>query len=69
MVSAPPALSRRLAMAGWVEDVAAGRRLQRDLAPGQRLVGRDGALWRWDGFTRCRRALLAQPSICAIGTG
>jgi chromosome segregation protein len=52
MVSAPPALSRRLAMAGWVEDVAAGRRLQRDLAPGQRLVGRDGALWRWDGFTR-----------------
>ena len=52
MVGAPPALSRRLALSGWVADPAAGRRLQRDLAPGQLLVGRDGALWRWDGFTR-----------------
>ncbi len=61
VVCAPPALSRRLAAAGWVDDAAAGRRLQRDLAPGQLLVGRDGALWRWDGFTR----LSARPSAAA----
>ncbi len=52
MVRAPSALSRRLALTGWVDDAATGRRLQRQLAPGQRLVGRDGGLWRWDGFTR-----------------
>ena len=50
-VSAPPALSRSLAQAGWVEDEDTGRRLQSRLAPGQRLVDREGRLWRWDGFT------------------
>ena len=29
-----------------------GDRLQSDLRPGQRLVSRDGGLWRWDGFRR-----------------
>ena len=52
VVTAPPELGRSLALAGWVEDAAAGRNLQPILAPGQRLVGRDGCLWRWDGFTR-----------------
>ena len=61
VVSAPPELGRSLAGAGWVEDAAAGRNLQRNLAPGQRLVGRDGGLWRWDGFTR----LAANPSAAA----
>ncbi|TIN31923.1 MAG: chromosome segregation protein SMC, partial [Mesorhizobium sp.] len=28
-----------------------GKWLQAQLAPGQRLVSREGALWRWDGFT------------------
>ena len=50
-VTAPGALSRRLAHAGWVEDEETGRRLQPSLAPGQRLVDREGRLWRWDGFT------------------
>jgi chromosome segregation protein len=61
VVNAPPALDRSFAQVGWVEDAAAGRSLQRNLAPGQRLVGRDGCLWRWDGFTR----LAARPSAAA----
>ncbi|WP_019169796.1 chromosome segregation protein SMC [Pseudaminobacter salicylatoxidans] len=50
VVRAPNQLARRLAQIGIVEP-AEGARLQRLLAPGQRLVSRDGALWRWDGFT------------------
>ena len=51
-VSAPPALARSLAQAGWVESEEIGRALQGRLAPGQRVVDREGRLWRWDGFTR-----------------
>ncbi len=51
-VTAPSALGRRLAQSGWVKDEATGRRLQPELLPGQRLVDREGRLWRWDGFTR-----------------
>ena len=50
-VTAPAALSRRLRQIGVVADAAAGAALQQDLQPGQRLVTRDGALWRWDGYT------------------
>jgi chromosome segregation protein len=50
-VTAPPALARSLAQAGWVEDEETGRRLQSRLTPGQRLVDHEGRLWRWDGFT------------------
>lgn len=49
-VTAPPALSRRLGRIGVV-DPSAGADLQADLKPGQRLVARDGTLWRWDGYT------------------
>jgi chromosome segregation protein len=52
MVYAPTVLSRRLALAGWVESPAAGEALQASLVPGQRLVDSDGRLWRWDGFAR-----------------
>jgi chromosome segregation protein len=34
-----------------VVDAADGARLQAQLKPGQRLVSRDGGLWRWDGYT------------------
>jgi chromosome segregation protein len=51
-VTAPPALQRRLAQIGVVTDAAAAERLQRSLVPGQRIVTRDGGLWRWDGFRR-----------------
>ncbi len=50
LVRAPEVLSRRLSQIGVVADQATGARLQKQLAPGQRLVTRDGALWRWDGF-------------------
>ena len=49
-VEAPAALARRLAQIGLV-DAAEGAALQARLLPGQRLVSREGALWRWDGFT------------------
>ncbi len=49
VVSVPPVLARRLAQVGLV-DRADGARLQADLMPGQRLVSKDGDLWRWDGF-------------------
>ncbi|HEX8256546.1 MAG TPA: chromosome segregation protein SMC [Allosphingosinicella sp.] len=45
-VQAPPALARRLAQIGVVENDDGGIRL----AVGQRLVTRDGRLRRWDGF-------------------
>ncbi len=50
-VRGPEALTRRLSQIGVVPDSATGARLQPGLAPGQRLVTRDGDLWRWDGFT------------------
>ena len=49
VVSAPVQLARRLAQIGIVAE-GEGARLQGELAPGQRLVSREGALWRWDGF-------------------
>ena len=48
-VAAPPALARRLMLIGVV-DRAQGAALQAALRPGQRLVSREGDLWRWDGF-------------------
>ena len=50
-VQAPQALNRRLEQIGVVADEAAGRRLADTLFQGQRLVSRDGGLWRWDGYT------------------
>ncbi len=49
-VKAPSELARRLAQIGIVASRADGPRLARLLKPGQRLVSRDGDLWRWDGF-------------------
>ncbi|MES2435390.1 MAG: chromosome segregation protein SMC [Pseudomonadota bacterium] len=48
-VQAPGVLARRMAQIGVI-DRASGPRLQADLQPGQRLVSREGDLWRWDGF-------------------
>ncbi|ATU92449.1 chromosome segregation protein SMC [Phyllobacterium zundukense] len=50
VVRAPRQLARRLAQIGIVDE-ADGSRLQSALKPGQRLVSRSGALWRWDGYT------------------
>ena len=51
LIRAPSALNRRLAQIGLVEPSAA-RQLKKALKQGQRLVSRDGGLWRWDGFVR-----------------
>ncbi|WP_371258383.1 AAA family ATPase [Magnetospira sp. QH-2] len=44
-------LQARLDQVGVVEDGTAGDRLAATLHQGQRLVSRDGGLWRWDGLT------------------
>jgi chromosome segregation protein len=48
-VDAPAALSRVLSHVGVVSK-AVGAALQPQLLPGQRLVSREGDVWRWDGF-------------------
>ena len=48
-VEAPQELTRRLRQIGVVKR-SEGARLQPHLKPGQRLVSREGDLWRWDGF-------------------
>ena len=51
LVSGPPALARRLSQIGVVATPDEARAMQLRLATGQRIVARDGGLWRWDGFT------------------
>ncbi len=48
-VSGSQLLARRLNQIGLVTD-SEGQRLMSQLRPGQRLVSREGGLWRWDGF-------------------
>ncbi len=60
-IDGPPELTRRLRQIGLVARVD-GRRLQDQLEPGQRLVSREGDLWRWDGFVAASEA----PSPAAI---
>ncbi len=55
LVKAPAALARRLAQIGIVLR-GDGAALQRLLQPGQRLVSREGDLWRWDGFAAAAEA-------------
>jgi len=50
LVAAPPVLARALSQVGLVETASAGERLWPLLRPGQALVSRDGAIWRWDGY-------------------
>ena len=55
LVIAPAELARRLAQIGVVER-AEGARLAAVLKPGQRLVSREGDLWRWDGYAASAHA-------------
>ncbi|MEM6306624.1 MAG: AAA family ATPase, partial [Pseudomonadota bacterium] len=48
-VTGPTALTRRLAFIGLVSAVD-GAIEQSGLHPGQRLISREGDLWRWDGY-------------------
>ena len=51
IVQAPAALARALSQVGLLDDGANGDALQSALRPGQTLVSRAGAIWRWDGYT------------------
>jgi len=55
LVTAPAALARRLNQIGLVAR-AEGRALSLLLKPGQRLVSKEGDLWRWDGFNQAAEA-------------
>src|ERR1700730_18269788 len=55
LVTAPAPLARRLNQIGVVPR-AEGTVLRTVLKPGQRLVSREGDLWRWDGFTQAAEA-------------
>ncbi len=55
LVSAPAALARRLNQIGIVPR-SEGASLRGLLKPGQRLVSKQGDLWRWDGFTQAAEA-------------
>jgi chromosome segregation protein len=54
-VKGPRALARRLALIGVVAQ-ADGPKLAGKLKSGQRLVSREGDLWRWDGYTATAHA-------------
>ncbi len=54
-VKAPELLARRLAQIGVV-DRETGARLAATLKSGQRLVSREGDLWRWDGYVAAAHA-------------
>jgi chromosome segregation protein len=54
-MTAPAELARRLKQIGVVER-ADGPRLAALLKPGQRLVSREGDLWRWDGYVAAANA-------------
>jgi chromosome segregation protein len=51
LVEAPAALARALSQIGLAEDEPAAAAAQAHLKPGQALVSRAGAIWRWDGYT------------------
>jgi chromosome segregation protein len=48
-VQAPGAVARRISQVGVVDKMV-GMEMQLKLKPGQRIVSKEGDLWRWDGF-------------------
>jgi len=59
LAEAPDALSARLSQCGLVDEDQ-GPALAHELRVGQRLVSREGHLWRWDGYTRTPDAPLSE---------
>ncbi|HVO04036.1 MAG TPA: chromosome segregation protein SMC [Candidatus Cybelea sp.] len=58
-VTGSSALLRRLNQIAVAPDEATGRSLAPALRQGQRIVTREGAMWRWDGFTVATEAATA----------
>ena len=50
LIAAPDALVPFLSSVGLVENADTGNALAANLKPGQMLVTREGAIWRWDGL-------------------
>src|SRR5271166_5721008 len=50
-VQGPAVLARSLSQIGLIESEQDGSEHQPALLPGQSLVARSGAIWRWDGYT------------------
>ncbi|MTI08878.1 coiled-coil domain-containing protein [Curvivirga aplysinae] len=50
-VKAPKALSRRLSQVAVADNADAAAKMQSQLKQGQRIVTKEGGLWRWDGYT------------------
>jgi len=61
-VTAPPVLMARLDQIGVVETLEAAERLLPQLQQGQRLVTKEGGLWRWDGYV----AVQGMPSAATV---
>jgi chromosome segregation protein len=61
-VSGTDHISRRLTQTGVASDAAAAAEQAKQLKPGQQIVTRDGALWRWDGL----RAAADAPSRASL---
>jgi chromosome segregation protein len=57
-VQGPSELTRRLRQIGLIDRVQ-GALLRDALKPGQRLVSREGDLWRWDGFIAAANGITA----------
>ncbi len=55
-ITGPAALARRLSMTALVDGEERARALQPSLKPGQRLVTKEGGLWRWDGLSATAEA-------------
>jgi chromosome segregation protein len=51
LVGGPAVLRRALSQIGLIEDPIVADNHQSNLRPGQTIVSRDGAIWRWDGYT------------------
>ena len=50
-IRAPQELKAALSFIGYVENSEDGDKAATELKPGQSIVSRDGAYWRWDGLT------------------
>ncbi len=61
-VRAPSVLTRRLSMIGVVNNAKEAAAVVQNLHPGQCLVSKDGAAWRWDGLVMTEDA----PNAAAI---
>ncbi len=54
-VQGPDVLNRRLSQIGLIEGIASNKVIE-ELKQGQRIVNKDGFVWRWDGFVSSEKS-------------